>query len=70
MHYARFKSLGMFIGSGAVEAACKSIAGQRLELSGIRWSPDGATGILTLHCPEASDRWDEAPASRGQTPAA
>jgi hypothetical protein len=36
MHYAHFKDLGMFIGSGAVEAACKSIAGQRLKLSGMR----------------------------------
>jgi len=70
MRYDHFKSLGMFIGSGAVEAACKSIAGQRLKLSGMRWSAPGAAGILTLRCLQASDRWDEIPANPGQAPAA
>ena len=59
MHYAHFKSLGMFIGSGAVEAACKAIVGQRCKLSGMRWSRDEAGAILTLRCLEASDRWQE-----------
>ena len=36
MHYAHFKKLGMFIGSGAVEAGCKSIVGQRCKLSGMK----------------------------------
>ncbi len=70
MHYARFKSLGMFVGSGAVEAACKSIVGQRLKLSGMRWTEHGATGILTLRCLEASDRWEEILTQPGQIPAA
>ena len=30
MHYAHFRDLGMFVGSGAVEASCKAIIGQRL----------------------------------------
>jgi hypothetical protein len=59
MHYAHFKKLGMFIGSGAVEAGCKSIVGQRCKLSGMRWTQEGATGILTLRCQESSGRWDE-----------
>jgi hypothetical protein len=59
MHYAHFRSLGMFVGSGAVEAACKAIVGQRCKLSGMRWSRDGAGAILTLRCLEASDRWQE-----------
>jgi hypothetical protein len=59
MHYAHFKKLGMFIGSGAVEAGCKSIVGQRCKLSGMRWTQAGATGILTLRCQESSGRWDE-----------
>ena len=71
MGYARFKSLGMFVGSGAVEAGCKAIVGQRLKLSGMRWSLPGAAGILTLRCLEASDRWDEIPArASNQAPAA
>jgi hypothetical protein len=59
MRYARFKSLGMFTGSGAVEAGCKAIVGQRLKLSGMRWSIPGAAGILTLRCLQASNRWEE-----------
>ena len=59
MHYAHFKKLGLFIGSGAVEAGCKSIVGQRCKLSGMRWTQQGATGILTLRCQESSGRWDE-----------
>jgi hypothetical protein len=59
MAYARFRSLGMFVGSGNVEAACKAIVGQRLKLSGMHWSQPGATGILTLRCQQASGRWEE-----------
>jgi hypothetical protein len=70
MRYAYFKKLGMFVGSGAVEAGCKAIVAQRLKLSGMRWSLPGAAGILTLRCLEASDRWDEIPARQGQAPAA
>jgi len=59
MHYARYRSLGLFVGSGVVEAGCKSVIGQRLKLSGMRWTEQGATGILTLRCQEASDRWEQ-----------
>jgi hypothetical protein len=58
MRYALFRDLGMFIGSGAVEAACKTLVGQRLKLSGMRWNIPGATGILTLRCHHASNRFD------------
>jgi hypothetical protein len=70
MRYARLKSPGMLTSSGAAEAACKSIAGQRLKPSGMRGTGHGAAGILTLRCPEASNRRDEIPASPGQAPAA
>jgi hypothetical protein len=48
----------MFIGSGAVEAGCKAVIGQRMKLSGMRWNIPGATSILTLRCHQASDRWE------------
>jgi hypothetical protein len=70
MHYARVKSLSMFTGSGGVEAGCKAIVGQRCKLSGMRWSQDGAAGILTLRCMEASSRWEEIWIQPGQIPAA
>ena len=59
MRYAHFRSLGMFVGSGVVEAGCKAIIGQRLKLSGMRWTIPGAASIATLRCQEASNRWEE-----------
>ena len=59
MRYAHFRQLGMFVGSGAVEAGCKAVIGQRLKLSGMRWAIPGATSIATLRCHEASNRWED-----------
>lgn len=53
MRYAYYRDLGMFVGSGAVEAGCKAVIGQRLKLSGMRWNIPGATSILTLRCHQA-----------------
>ena len=58
MRYAYFRAHGLFVGSGVVEAGCKSLVGQRLKLSGMRWNIPGATGILTLRTHQASDRFD------------
>ncbi|MGH3664930.1 MAG: ISKra4 family transposase [Egibacteraceae bacterium] len=58
MRYGDFRASGLFVGSGAVEAGCRAVIGQRLKLSGMRWSVPGATGILTLRCHDASGRWD------------
>ena len=59
MRYTYFREHAMFVGSGVVEAGCKAIIGQRLKLSGMRWNTPGATGILTLRCQQASDRFDQ-----------
>src|SRR5215831_3629422 len=59
MRYAHFQSLGMFTGSGVVEAGCKAVIGQRLKLSGMHWTVPGAASIAALRCQEASNRWDE-----------
>lgn len=59
MRYDVYRAKGMFIGSGVVEAGCKSIVAGRLKLSGMRWNIPGATGILTLRCHRSSNRWDE-----------
>ena len=69
MRYAYFREHGMFVGSGAVEAGCKAIIGQRLKLSGMRWNIPGATSILTLRCQQASNRWEQIwPHPHNQTP--
>jgi hypothetical protein len=46
MQYRRFRREGWPIGSGAIEGACKSLIKQRTDLSGQRWSPDGALDVL------------------------
>lgn len=50
MQYETFRNAGYFIGSGVVEAACKSVVGQRLKQSGMRWSLAGADHMLTVRC--------------------
>jgi len=51
MRYAEWKRQAFMIGSGVVEAACKTLVAQRLKLSGMRWSAHGAQAILTLSHP-------------------
>lgn len=59
MRYAQFRALGLFVGSGAVEAGCRAVVAQRLKLSGMRWTVRGASAIVSLRCQEASGRWEE-----------
>lgn len=59
MDYARYQELGLPIGSGVVEAACKTLATQRLKRSGMNWG-DGKQPILTIRSLQQSDRWDHA----------
>lgn len=60
MQYAKWKREGYMIGSGVVEAACKTLVAQRLKLSGMRWSHRGAEAILTMRGWDQSERFDEA----------
>jgi hypothetical protein len=50
MQYQTFRQAGYFIGSGVVEAACKTVVGQRLKQSGMLWSLKGASHLLTVRC--------------------
>ena len=50
MRYHWFRSRGLFVGSGVVEAGCKSVIGQRLKQSGMHWTVSGADSIITLRC--------------------
>lgn len=60
MQYAALRAEGLPVGSGPVEAACKTLAGQRLKQSGMRWGMDGGQAILTLRGWSQSDRFDSA----------
>ena len=58
MRYRWFRSRGLFVGSGVVEAGCKAVIGQRLKSSGMRWTIAGADAISALRCREASSQWE------------
>ncbi len=59
MRYADFRSQGLFVGSGVVEAGCKTVVGQRLKQSGMEWSLRGANAIIALRCVRKSNRFED-----------
>jgi hypothetical protein len=56
MTYGTFRKAGYFIGSGVIEAGCKTVVGKRMKASGMFWSEAGGQGILDLRCAFLSDR--------------
>ena len=50
MRYAKFKREGLFVGSGVIEAGCKTLIGSRLKQSGMFWTVRGANSIIQLRC--------------------
>jgi len=59
MQYGTFRRQGFFIGSGVVEAGCKTVIGARCKQSGMFWGKPGAENILAFRCIHASRRLDE-----------
>ena len=59
MQYGTYRRQGFFIGSGVVEAGCKTIIGARCKQSGMFWGEPGAENILALRCIHSSRRLDE-----------
>jgi hypothetical protein len=59
MQYGTFRKQGFFIGSGVIEAGCKTIIGARCKQSGMFWGKPGARNILALRCIHASGRLDQ-----------
>lgn len=58
MRYGTFRKKGYFIGSGVIEAGCRSVIGQRCKQSGMFWSKPGAENILALRCIHAGQNLD------------
>ena len=50
MRYAEYLARGLFIGSGVVEAGCKTVIGRRLKQSGMFWGVSGAQNVLAIRC--------------------
>ena len=61
------KAANLPIGSGVMEAACKTLATQRMKRSGMRWRQQGGQAILTLRALAQSDRFDRAWRKLGET---
>src|SRR5215831_15030102 len=67
MRYADLRAQHLPIGSGVVEAACKTLVSQRLKRSGMRWRMVGGQAILTFRALCQSDRFDRAWQLLGET---
>jgi len=50
MRYPDFRRQHLFVGSGVIEAGCKTVVGSRLKQSGMFWTVRGANAILALRC--------------------
>ncbi|MBO9482778.1 hypothetical protein [Salinisphaera sp. G21_0] len=52
-------SKSLLIGSGVIEAACKTLVTQRMKCSGMRWRNPGGQVILTLRSLIQGDWFDK-----------
>ena len=59
MRYADFRRRKLFVGSGVMEAGCRTIVAQRLKQSGMHWTVNGANSIIALRCSLLSNRWED-----------
>jgi hypothetical protein len=59
MRYEEFRRQGLFVGSGVIEAGCRTVIASRLKRSGMFWSVRGANAITALRCCRLSDRFDD-----------
>ena len=58
MRYPKFRRQHLFVGSGVIEAGCKSVIGSRLKQSGMFWTVRGANAILALRCSHLNGRFE------------
>ncbi len=59
MRYPKFRRQHLFVGSGVIEAGCKTVIGARLKQSGMFWTVRGANAILALRCCHFNGRFED-----------
>lgn len=59
MRYPDFRAQHLFVGSGVIEAGCKTVIGDRLKRSGMFWSVSGANSIIALRCCYLNGRFED-----------
>jgi hypothetical protein len=59
MRYPEFRRQHLFVGSGVIEAGCKTVIGSRLKQSGMFWTVRGANAIIALRCCRLSGRFED-----------
>jgi len=59
MNYPLFRKQHLFVGSGVIEAGCKTVIGHRLKQSGMFWTVKGANSILSLRCAHLNGRFED-----------
>jgi hypothetical protein len=59
MRYPAFRRQGLFVGSGVVEAGCKTLIAARLKRSGMFWTVRGANAIIALRCCRFSGKFED-----------
>jgi len=58
MRYPEFRSQHLFVGSGVIEAGCKTVIGSRCKQSGMFWTVRRANAILALRCCHINGRFE------------
>lgn len=59
MRYGEFRRQGLFVGSGVIEAGCRTVIASRLKRSGMFWSVRGANAVTALRCARLSGRFHD-----------
>jgi hypothetical protein len=59
MRYPKFRKQHLFVGSGVIEAGCKTVIGSRLKQSGMFWTVRNANAILALRCCYLNGRFED-----------
>jgi hypothetical protein len=59
MRYPKFRRQHLFVGTGVIEAGCKTVIGSRLKQSGMFWTVRGANAIIALRCCHLNGRFED-----------